>query len=55
VPIRRKIRNFRLSRMPYVFDNFFVRVAQSVAKINQAMEAKRNPDLNLSALIFPRK
>jgi hypothetical protein len=41
--------------MPYVFDDFFVRVDQRVAKTNQAMDAKRNPDLNLSASILPRK
>jgi hypothetical protein len=41
--------------MPYVFDDFFARVAHSVAKMNQAIDAKRNPDLNLSAPILPRK
>jgi hypothetical protein len=55
VPIRRKNRNFSLFRIPHVFDDFFFRVARSVAKMNQAMEAKRNPDLNLSASILPRK
>jgi hypothetical protein len=52
---RRKTRNLSFLNRSQIFEDFLAWLAQSVAKINQAIEAKRKPDLNLSASILPRK